>query len=140
MASILLNGPGRVKRSPAAKTCIPALAGMIAYVVLADDVVAHARLKRANPPVGGVVSVATVPAELQIWFSEPVEPALSTVEVRAPDGARMDRGDLHGDATDRTQLRVTLLPLTPGTYRVLWRVVSVDTHRTNGSFPFRVEP
>ena len=113
---------------------------MIAWVVLADDVVAHARLKRANPPVGGVVSIAAAPAELQIWFSEPVEPALSSVEVRAPDGTRMDRGDLHGDVADRTQLRVTLLPLTPGTYRVLWRVVSVDTHRTNGSFPFRVEP
>ena len=72
--------------------------------------------------------------------SEPVEPALSSVEVRAADGTRMDRGDLRGDAADRTQLRLTLLPLTPNTYRVVWRVVSVDTHRTNGSFPFRVEP
>src|SRR5262249_4490923 len=140
MVSILLNGPQRVQGSPTAKTCIPALAGMIAYVVLADDVAAHARLKRANPPVGGAVSVAAVPAELQIWFSEPVEPALSSVEVRAPDGARMDRGDLRGDATDRTHLRVTLLALTPGTPGVLWRVVSVDTHRTNGSFPSGVEP
>ena len=62
------------------------------------------------------------------------------MEVRASDGGRMDRGDLRGDAADRTQLRLSLLPLYPGTYRVLWRVVSRDTHRTNGSFPFRVEP
>jgi copper resistance protein C len=139
MASILLNAVDGVKRSPAGRACASALA-MIAYLALVGDVVAHARLKRANPPVGGVVSATAVPAELQVWFSEPVEPALSSVEVRAGDGTRMDRGDLRGDAADRTQLRLTLLPLPPSTYRVVWRVVSVDTHRTNGSFPFRVEP
>ncbi len=138
--TILLNAVNGVKRLPAGEVCFPALLAAIACLALAGDVVAHARLKRANPPIGGVVSAAAVPAELQVWFSEPVEPALSSVEVRAPDGARMDRGDLRGDAADRTQLRVTLLPLNPSTYRVVWRVVSIDTHRTNGSFPFRVEP
>jgi copper resistance protein C len=112
----------------------------IALMALASDVVAHARLKRANPPVGGVVSASAVPAELQVWFTEPVEPALSSLQVLGPDGARMDRDDLRLDAADHTQLRVTLLPLKPSTYRVVWRVVSIDTHRTNGSFPFRVEP
>ena len=96
--------------------------------------------QRADPPVGGVVSATAVPGELDVWFSEPVEPALSSVEVRAGDGARMDRGDLRGDAADRTRLRISLSPLAPGIYRVVWRVVSRDTHRTNGTFPFRVEP
>ncbi|TMJ26945.1 MAG: copper resistance protein CopC [Alphaproteobacteria bacterium] len=140
MASIFLKWTQRVKRSRAGWACLPAAAATIAYFALAADLLAHARLKRANPAVGGVVSVMTLPAELQVWFSEPVEPALSSIEVRAADGTRMDRGDLRGDAADRTQLRLTLLPLPPSTYRVVWRVVSVDTHRTNGSFPFRVEP
>jgi len=39
-----------------------------------------------------------------------------------------------------TELRVALKPLPPGTYKVIWRVLSVDTHRTNGSFIFRVGP
>jgi methionine-rich copper-binding protein CopC len=28
--------------------------------------------------------------------------------------------------------------LSPGTYRVHWHVLSVDTHKTEGSFSFRV--
>jgi len=44
------------------------------------------------------------------------------------------------DPDDHTQLRVTLLPLPPGQYRVIWRVVSIDTHFRSGSFPFRVDP
>lgn len=116
---------------------------MMAAVILsavASDVVAHARLKRANPAVGGIVSASAVPVELQVWFTEPVEPALSTIRVVNSAGAQMDRGDVRIDAGDHTQLRVTLLPLTPDIYRVIWNVVSIDTHRRSGSFPFRVEP
>jgi copper resistance protein C len=140
MASSMLKG-ARARKWPGlwlTGTC--GVATALAGAVLSSDVSAHARLKRANPPVGAAISAAAVPAELEVWFSEPVEPALSSMEVRASDGVRMDRGDLRGDAADRTQLRLTLLPLSPGSYRVVWRVVSRDTHRTNGSFPFRVEP
>ncbi len=38
------------------------------------------------------------------------------------------------------QLRVPLKALSPGTYKVIWRVLSVDTHRTQGDFTFRVGP
>jgi hypothetical protein len=37
-----------------------------------------------------------------------------------------------------TELRVALKPLPPGTYKVIWRVLSVDTHRTQGEFTFSV--
>ena len=36
------------------------------------------------------------------------------------------------DRGDGTQLRVPLKALPPGTYKVIWRVLSVDTHRTQG--------
>src|SRR5262249_44152998 len=101
---------------------------------------AHARLKRANPAVGGVVVAAAVPAELQVWFTEKLEPALSTIQVLDASGTRMDRGDVRIDPDDQTQLRVTLLPLPPGRYHVIWRGVSADTHLTSGAFPFRVDP
>ena len=38
------------------------------------------------------------------------------------------------------ELRVPLKALPAGTYQVIWRVLSVDTHRTQGSFTFRVGP
>jgi copper resistance protein C len=35
---------------------------------------------------------------------------------------------------------VSLRPLSPGSYKVVWRVLSVDTHTTEGSFSFSVAP
>jgi len=50
----------------------------------------------------------------------------------------MDKRDVHLDRSDRALLHVSLPRLGPGTYKVVWRVVSVDTHVTNGNFTFRV--
>ena len=111
-----------------------------ALSALPVEVAAHARVKRANPAVGGVIIAAAVPTELQVWFTEKLEPALSAIQVLDASGTRMDRGDVRIDPDDQTQLRVTLLPLLPGRYHVIWRVVSTDTHLTSGAFPFRVDP
>ena len=35
-------------------------------------------------------------------------------------------------------MRIGLKSLPPGTYRVRWHVLSVDTHKTEGSFTFHV--
>ncbi len=118
--------------------CVGMTLAIAAFSAIADDALAHARVKRANPPVGGTIAASAVPAEIQVWFSERVEPAFSTILVVNSAGTRMDRGAVRADAGDNTQLRVALQPLAPGLYRVIWRVVSADTHTTNGSFPFRV--
>ena len=99
---------------------------------------AHAMLDHANPRVGS--SQATGPREVRLWFTQQLEPSFSTVEVRSESGAVMSSGKAQVDGADRTQLRVALKPLPPGTYRVIWRVLSVDTHRTQGDFSFRVGP
>jgi methionine-rich copper-binding protein CopC len=97
---------------------------------------AHAFLKRAEPVVGSTVQ--TSPAEVRIWFTENVEPAFSTVQVFTADGKEVDKRDVHPDPSDHTLLHVTLPQLGAGTYKVVWRVVSVDTHVTNGNFTFRI--
>jgi len=97
---------------------------------------AHAFLKRAEPAVGSTVQ--TSPAEVRIWFTENVEPAFSTVQVFTADGKEVDKRDVHLDPSDHALLHVSLRPLGGGTYKVVWRVVSVDTHVTNGNFNFRV--
>jgi methionine-rich copper-binding protein CopC len=50
----------------------------------------------------------------------------------------MSNGKAQLDRGDPTQLHVALKPLSPGTYKVIWRVLSVDTHHTQGDFTFRV--
>ena len=88
-----------------------------------------------HPTLGS--TVAQPPKEVVLWFTEKLEPAFSSIEVRNEQGAAVNAGK----ATvvgDRTQLRVSLKSLPPGTYKVIWRVLSVDTHRTQGDFTFRV--
>src|SRR5262249_15406073 len=97
---------------------------------------AHALLDRANPRVGS--TVATAPVELLLWFTQKLEPAFSTVEVRDANGARVDGGRVQLDSSDASLLHVPLKPLVGGSYEVRWRVLSVDTHTTEGRFRFKV--
>jgi methionine-rich copper-binding protein CopC len=96
---------------------------------------AHAQLDSANPRVGSTVSVA--PSVLTLTFSEAVEPAFSTVQVTDSAGRRVDAGK---PRVNGRQVQVPLRPLTAGQYNVRWRVLSVDTHTTEGSFGFEVRP
>jgi methionine-rich copper-binding protein CopC len=97
---------------------------------------AHAFLQRAEPRVGGTVQ--TSPAEVRIWFTENIEPAFSTVQVFNAFGKEVDKRDVHLDRSNQALLHASLPPLEAGIYEVVWRVVSVDTHVTNGNFAFRV--
>jgi methionine-rich copper-binding protein CopC len=94
---------------------------------------AHAFLDHAEPRVGSTVQ--TAPRELSLSFTEELEPAFSTVEVRDANGARVDQGKARVSAS---VMRVGLKPLPPGTYMVQWHALSVDTHKTEGSFSFHV--
>jgi copper resistance protein C len=99
---------------------------------------AHAFLDRAVPAVGG--KVHGQPAEVRLQFSQPLEPAFSTVRVLDAGGKQVDRKDKRLDPADASLLKVSLPPLAPGVYRVVWRVLSVDTHVTEGDYTFEVAP
>src|SRR4029077_16596882 len=97
---------------------------------------AHAFLKDAEPGVGSTVQ--TSPSEVRIRFTENVEPAFSSIQVLDASGKEVDKRDVHLDRSDGALLHVSLPRLNAGVYKVVWRVVSVDTHVTNGNFTFRV--
>jgi methionine-rich copper-binding protein CopC len=113
---------------------------LVVAVLLAGVVTAaaHASLERAEPHPGSRLKVA--PLEIKLWFTEKLEPAFSTLRVESESGRRVDRADGRVDGTDTKLMRVGVAPLTPGTYRVLWRVLSIDSHVTAGDFSFRIEP
>ncbi len=104
----------------------------------ATEAVAHAFLERADPRVGS--TVRTSPGQVRLWFTEQLEPAFSSVRVVNANGQQVDKGDAQVDPAAPKQLRISLQPLPPGTYKVIWRVLSVDTHVTEGNFTFRVAP
>lgn len=97
---------------------------------------AHAFLDHASPPVGSTVPAA--PAAISLSFTQQLEPAFSSVSVTNEAGQRVDLGNAQVPPGAPAELRVGLRPLPPGTYTVSWRVVSVDTHPTEGRFQFTV--
>ncbi len=116
-----------------ALACAPAF--MCGFVPVAD---AHAFLDHALPAVGSAVRAS--PPQLKIWFTQRLEPAFSQVQVQDLSGKRVDKGDSQVDSTNATLMTVSLPRLIPGTYRVTWRALSVDTHVTEGDFTFEVAP
>ncbi len=96
---------------------------------------AHAFLDHASPPVGSTMRKA--PRQLSLWFTQDLEPAFSKVVVRNATGSRVDAGS-RVDRSDHKLMHVSLRALSPGTYKVSWHVLSVDTHTTDGDFSFTV--
>ncbi|HTG51937.1 MAG TPA: copper resistance CopC family protein [Candidatus Tectomicrobia bacterium] len=109
---------------------------LLIFVVGLARLEAHAFLERADPGVGSTIQ--TSPSEVRIRFTENIEPAVSSIQVFDASGKEVDKRDLHLDRSDHALLHISLPPLGVGTYKVTWRVVSVDTHVTNGDFTFRV--
>ena len=100
---------------------------------------AHAFLDHADPAVGG--SVKGTPQEVKLAFTEEVEPAFSSVKIFDAAGKEVDGRNVRADPKDGHLLLVSLpVPLAAGTYKVVWRVVSKDTHVTQGNFTFTKEP
>ena len=113
--------------------------GIVVFLILiaaSARVEAHAFLEEANPRVGSIIQAS--PSEVRIRFTENIEPAVSSIQVFDASGKEVDKRDLHLDRSDHALLHVSLLQLGAGIYKVVWRVVSVDTHVTNGNFTFRV--
>lgn len=98
---------------------------------------AHAHLDHASPAAGS--TLAQAPNEIVLTFTSEIEPAFSSIEVRDAKGALMHSGKAAVDGK-RTQMRLPLDVLPPGTYKVIWQVLSVDTHRSKGDFTFRIGP
>lgn len=123
---------------------------------------AHAFLNAAQPPDGSTVT--SPPSTVRLAFTEPVEVRFSTFKVyrldsdpsvglqklnavadslvaevlqrRGDEAQRADSG-LATTLRTSTDITIKLLPNPrPGAYVVMWRVLSVDTHTTQGFFVF----
>ncbi len=111
----------------------------VACAFTATAALAHAFLDRAVPGVGATVSGS--PGELELSFTQNIVVAFSGVEIAAAGGAAVPTGKPVVDPGSPNIMHVRLgHGLKPGVYIVHWHVVSVDTHRTTGSYKFTVAP
>ncbi len=119
------------------KRALLIIAACFASFLAATQAFAHAFLNRAVPGVGTTVSSG--PSELELTFTEDIVPAFSGVHVAAERGPAVAIGRPSFGPANTLHVRVAHA-LKPGTYVVSWHVVSVDTHRTQGTYKFTVAP
>ncbi len=100
---------------------------------------AHAFLDHADPAVGA--TIATSPTAIRLFFTESIEPKFSRIAVSSADGSPVKAGAVTTAQGDSSELDLALpTALSPGRYKVTWRVVGADTHHTEGTFSFEVSP
>jgi copper resistance protein C len=73
-----------------------------------------------------------------VRFTESVELEFSRITVKSGTGETMSTGPVRQPAGNT--LTVNLKALGPGSYTIEWRVLSVDTHVTDGVLRFTVGP
>ncbi|EKI0254181.1 CopC domain-containing protein YobA [Enterobacter asburiae] len=109
----------------------------LSSTLVTPSVLAHAHLKQQIPAADSLVAA---PQALTLNFSEGIEPGFSGVVVTDAQKQVIRTGTATRDEKNKAQLTVPLeQTLTSGTYQVDWHVVSVDGHKTTGSYHFSVK-
>ena len=103
-------------------------------IVSAPVAHAHASLSQASPSAGSALTAA--PQEVTLTFTDTLEAAFSNLTVTDASGIEVSqgKGQVNGNV-----MQVRLKPLSAGIYKVKWRAISTDTHKTEGSFTFHVD-
>ncbi len=99
---------------------------------------AHAALLRTVPQASGTVNSA--PRQVELTFSEAVEPRFAIVSVTDAAAHQEAAGPPRRSPTDPDTIVVPLDHVSEGWYLVYWRVISVDGHPVRGAFTFAVGP
>ena len=116
---------------------------MAASVFAATAVQAHPKLSSATPAADTVVAA---PTKIQLVFSEALVEQFSGIDLTMTEMPGMKMGPMKMNgvkatlAPDGKTLVATLAkPLTAGTYKLDYHVVSTDTHRSQGGYTFKVK-
>ena len=112
------------------------LASLTLLGVTAPEALAHAALLSTSP--GDSEILQTGPRDVTLTFGESVGIGLGNLKVVTADGQRVDEGA----PTKSDGGKVVHIPvragIADGTYVVIWRVVSADSHPVSGAFTFSV--
>jgi methionine-rich copper-binding protein CopC len=112
------------------------LAALVALVASMSAVLAHAILVASTVADGG--TIASTEREIRLTFSEAVEPRFSSFKVEAATGSDAAVSVVFDDKDRKEVMLILQQPLPAGSYRVRWKVVTADTHQTEGRFVFAI--
>lgn len=122
----------RAARRTARVLVVPA--ALAALAVAAPQAAAHTDLEASSPAKGA--TLAGLPPQLTLTFSDPMTQKYAKVAVTGPAGTSVADGEPQADG------KAVTLALTSGStagrYTVGYRVVSKDGHPVSGSYTFTV--
>lgn len=99
----------------------------------------HARLTNSMPAADATTWAS--PSEIRLQFDEPIEARFSKMTVETKGGRPIAADPVSTDPADKKILVLKLMEVVkPGSYKVSWRVISLDTHKISGTFTFHVKP
>jgi len=106
----------------------------------ANPVEAHAGLKSSEPAASSVLERS--PEEIVLKFAEQVEISFGSIRLFDANSKLITLSTpiygLTDGVVDAKTVRVGVPTLEPGSYLVVWRVVSVDSHPVQGAFGFQI--
>ncbi|AZM47201.1 hypothetical protein DMB38_16600 [Streptomyces sp. WAC 06738] len=128
---------GAHRRRALGALCAAVAAVLCVLVPGATPAAAHAALTGTDPAEGSVVQEA--PQAVTLDFSEGVQLADDAIRVLDPDGNDVTKGGAaHVDGNTKTATTALRPGLPDGTFTVVWKTVSADSHPISGAFTFSV--
>ena len=111
------------------------IAAFILAVIAATVLQAHTKLERSEPAAGA--ALAASPKQIQLWFNEKLDAAVSKIELTSPSG-NVELGPTHL-AGDKSLTAAISGAVAGGTYTVAWQTAGDDGHVSKGDFTFTIK-
>ena len=121
----------RTRRLLGAALALGSIAGLAGFAL-------HMRLVKSFPAEDQVVHQA--PADIQLWFSQAPELALTKVRLLGPEDVTVTVAK--AVATDEVKsVKLAIVDSLPeGNYSVTWQTASPDGHKVRGEYAFTYSP
>lgn len=129
--------PTRVRAWSLRLLCLAAVI-LIGVLGLSRPSAAHTDLLSSSPANG--TTLAEPPRQVELEFTEPMAPSLATIMLTVPGGQPVDIPVRSGDRDTVLLVDVPPSAAPEGTWRVSFRVTSVDGHPIAGKIDFDVSP
>jgi methionine-rich copper-binding protein CopC len=114
----------------------PCSLAALTFSLAAVPAFAHSRPKTMTPAANSIVSA---PAEVSVFFTEPLEPKFSSLQLTDEKGTVLSTASSTMEPADHTHLILALPKLAPGVYYVHWISAATDGHRMDGDYAFTVK-
>ena len=115
---------------------IALIAICLSIVMPAGSASAHAGLEESEPKPSSWL--ASSPSEIVLYFDEPVGVVFARIQILDQDGKEVFETRPTRDEDDHSTVRANIDKLGDGTWVVVWRVASSDSHPVQGPFAFSI--